>query len=277
MNLNTIEEIRPARLDLGAAIEWDDGDAWLAGGTWLFSEPQPNLRRLLDLQTLGWPPLIVDEEGLRIAATCTVADLAAFAPPPDWTAAFLIGECCHAFLASFKIWNAATVGGNICMALPAGPMITLTSALEGRCEIWRRDGTTEMLPVAEFVTGSHENALRPGDLLRAMHLPATALRKRAALRRMSLTHFGRSTAFPIGTVDPDDGSFLLTVTASTKRPEQLAFDALPTASELRERLHEAIPDARYHDDVHGTPAYRKHLTSQFAEEIRGELAADRPS
>ena len=34
------------------------------------------------------------------------------------------------FLASLKIWNAATVGGNICMSLPAGPMISLTAALE---------------------------------------------------------------------------------------------------------------------------------------------------
>ena len=37
---------------------------------------------------------------------------------------------CEAFLASFKVWNSATVGGNICMSLPAGPMITMTVALE---------------------------------------------------------------------------------------------------------------------------------------------------
>ncbi len=28
----------------------------------------------------------------------------------------------------------------------------------------------------------------------------------------------------------------------------------------------------YHDDVHGAPDYRKHLTYHFAEEIRGELS-----
>ena len=32
---------------------------------------------------------------------------------------------------SFKIYNAATVDGNICMSLPAGAMISLTASLEG--------------------------------------------------------------------------------------------------------------------------------------------------
>ena len=60
MNLNTIEEVRGATAVDGGAVEWREGDSWLAGGTWLFSEPQPHLRRLLDLRTLGWPPLEVE-------------------------------------------------------------------------------------------------------------------------------------------------------------------------------------------------------------------------
>ena len=69
MDLNTISEVsRPtSREEIGA---WRDGDAWLAGGTWLFSEPQPGLRRLIDLERLGWEPLSVSEQGLSIAATC---------------------------------------------------------------------------------------------------------------------------------------------------------------------------------------------------------------
>src|SRR6202046_266815 len=55
---------------------WRDGDAWLGGGTWLFSQPQPRLRRLLDLHAFGWPPLTETEDGLSIAASCTLAQLA---------------------------------------------------------------------------------------------------------------------------------------------------------------------------------------------------------
>ncbi len=67
---------------------------------------------------------MVGEQGLQISPTCTIAELEALEAPPEWTAAPLIRQCCHAFLASFKVWNTATVGGNICMSLPAGPMMT---------------------------------------------------------------------------------------------------------------------------------------------------------
>ena len=89
---------------------------------------------------------------------------------------------------------------------------------------------------------------------------------------MSLTHLGRSTALLIGTLSPQDGAFMLTVSASTKRPIRLSFDQVPDTRSLHERLRETIPDPMYHDDVHGAPDYRKHLTYHFAEEIRGELS-----
>ena len=122
MDLNGISEIaRPrSRAELPA---WHSGDAWLAGGTWLFSEPQAKISRLIDIADLGWPALEVTDQGLRIAATCKIAELDGMAFPASWTASPLVNQCCRSFLASFKIWNLATVGGNLCMALPAGPMI----------------------------------------------------------------------------------------------------------------------------------------------------------
>ena len=89
-------------------------------------DPQAHLSRLIDLTDLKWPALTISETGLSIAATCTVAQLDALPCPPEWIASPLINQCCRAFLASFKIWKTATVGGNICMSLPAGPMISLT-------------------------------------------------------------------------------------------------------------------------------------------------------
>ena len=47
MNLNTIAEVqRPTSVD--AIGPWRDGYAWLAGGTWLFSEPQVAVDTLID-------------------------------------------------------------------------------------------------------------------------------------------------------------------------------------------------------------------------------------
>jgi CO/xanthine dehydrogenase FAD-binding subunit len=273
MDLHTIKELR--RPTSAAAVdEWRGGDAWLAGGTWLFSEPQPALDTLIDLGGLGWLALEVSSDGLTIGATCRVVDLHRFAGPAEWQALPLFRACCDAFLASFKIWNAATLGGNLCMSLPAGPMISLTAALEGVCTLWPRDGASRDVPVVDFVTGNHANVLAPGELLRSIHLPASALRKRVAFRRASLTKLGRSAALLIGTRNTA-GAFLLTITAATDRPAQLRFDALPGAAELRDAV-ERIADARWFGDEHGSAAYKRHLAIHFAEEIRAELEAASP-
>lgn len=273
MDLNSIEAVtRPRqRAELGNAIA---GDAFLAGGTWLFSEPQPHLRRLVDLTTLGWEPLRAGEDGLTIAATCTIAELDAFEAPGGWTAAPLIGLACRSFLASFKIWNTATVGGNLCMALPAGPMISLTAALEGICEIWTPDGGERFAPVIEFVRGPLDNALASGEVLRAVHLPREALTRRFAFRRASLSPPGRSGVLLIGTLS--GGDLVLTVTASTRRPLRLAFAGVPDAATMYSRLMSEIPDTLYYDDIHGKPDWRRHMTITFAEEIRAELAEALP-
>jgi CO/xanthine dehydrogenase FAD-binding subunit len=273
VNLNTITEVRRVNGNGDEDFDWQEGDNWLAGGTWLFSEPQPHVRRLLDLQAFDWEPLVVGEQGLQISSTCTIAQLEALEASPEWSAAPLIHQCCHSFLASFKVWNTATVGGNICMSLPAGPMISLTVALEGVYTLRLRDGGERRVAADEFVTGNHQNILQPGDLLRSIDLPIAALRKQTCFRRMSLTHLGRSTALLIGTLSPQDGTFMLTVSASTVQPIRLSFDGvLPDARSLRERLRETIADSMYHDDVHGAPDYRKHMTYHFAEEIRRELS-----
>jgi CO/xanthine dehydrogenase FAD-binding subunit len=269
MDLNTITTVAhpQTRAELPT---WTPGDAWLAGGTWLFSEPQAHLKRLIDLTDLKWPALTIGESHLGIAATCTVAQLDGLACPSDWLAAPLIGQCCRAFLASFKIWKSATVGGNLCMSLPAGPMISLTAALDGVCTIWKADGGEQRIAVVDFVTGNQRNRMTPGDLLRQIDIPIAALKRRTAFRQISLAPVGRSAALLIGSFDAD-GTLALTVTASTVRPIRLSFPKPPDASTLRDAVMQQITDDLYHTDIHGKPLWRKHMTLRLAEEIRSEL------
>ena len=204
----------------------------------------------------------------------TVAQLDGLICPPEWIASPLINQCCRAFLASFKIWKTATVGGNICMSLPAGPMISLAAALDGVCTIWKADGSEQTIDVTSFVTGNQRNVLAPGDLLRQIDIPLAALKRRSAFRQISLTPVGRSAALLIGSLQ-GGGGFALTVTGSTKRPIKLSFAAMPRADQLRDMLLQSIPDALYHDDIHGKPIWRKHMTLRLAEEIRAELQGPR--
>jgi CO/xanthine dehydrogenase FAD-binding subunit len=271
MNLGTITEVkRPKSYD--DIDGWRDGYSWLAGGTWLFSEPQVAVDTLIDLDALGWAPLTVTEAGLDIAATCRVAELHDFEGPPGWRTVPLFRQTIDAFLMSFKIWNAATIGGNVCMSLPAGAMISLTAALEGVCTLWPRESEPHEVSVVDFVTGNHRNVLQRGELLRKIHLPASALSKRAAMRQVSLTRFGRSAALIIATVGDDGTDFLLTVSAATPRPVQLRFATCPSADELRQALEAGLPPDAYFDDVHGSAPYKQHVTQYLAEQIRAELA-----
>lgn len=266
MDLPSIEALEPA--EPASLARWREGDAWLAGGTWLFSEPQPHLRRLLDLRAFAWKPLTATPAGLQIAATCTVAQLHAFEPPRRWPAAVLLQRCPELLLASWKVWHEASVGGNLCLALPAGSLTALTAALDGICTVWRPDGSQRELPVTEFVIGPGENALMCGELLRAVTLPAAALRARAVVRQASLSPHGRSAALVIGRRDPG-GETVITVTAAVSRPLQLRFTAPPTDVELSSALAAAEPV--YQDDVHGDRLWRAHLTALLSEEVRAEL------
>jgi CO/xanthine dehydrogenase FAD-binding subunit len=270
MDVNTVKDVvrRPAQRP---GSQWRDGDAWLAGGSWLFSDKQPAVRRLIDLEALSWDPLHASDAGLEIGATCTIAQLYAFRGP-DWRAAPLFATSCEAFLASFKVWNSATVGGNICMSLPAGPMITMTVALEAAYTLWAADGSERVVEAVDFVTGNHSNVLAPGELLRKIDIPIHALRKRHAHRHFTLTKLGRSTIFMIGTQSPDTADLLLTITAATTHPIRLAFEAVPDADELQARI-DALPDDVWFDDPNGSPDHRHHLAKHYAEEIRMELAA----
>lgn len=278
MDLNTVETLeRPqgAEAVKARAGRLEDGEAWLAGGTGLFSEPQPGIRKLIDIAEAGWTPLTTDADGLEIAATCTIAELDEFEAPTAWRAAPLFSACANAFLASFKIWNVATVGGNLCMALPAGPMIALSAALDGTCRIYGRDGTVREVAALDFVKAPQRTALAPGELLRAIRLPVDRLRRPAAVRRISLSPMGRTGALVIGTLAPA-GAVDITITGSTPRPIRLSFATPPTPAETVGAIDAAIPQSEWFDDIHGSPAWRRAMTQQFAVDIVAEVAKARP-
>ncbi len=244
------------------------GSAWLAGGTWLFSEPQPGLHALIDLAGMGWPALEPSAAWLRIGATCPIASLEAFAAAADWPAAPLFAGCCRALLGSFKIAGVATVGGNVCLSLPAAPMLSLTVALDGVARVWGPNGTERQVPMAGFTTGPQRTVLAPGELLRCIDLPDAALRRRGAMRQASLTAHGRSAALLVATMEA--GRFALTVTASTVRPVHAAWAAAPSREALDAHIT-SFPVALWHDDVHGAPAWRRHMTRRLAAELHEEL------
>jgi CO/xanthine dehydrogenase FAD-binding subunit len=273
VDLNTVSEVvvPVRREDLPG---WQAGDAFIAGGTWLLSEPQVHLRRLIDVTALDWPSVTIHDHGLELAATCTIDEVAGLsrALPDEWAVAPLFHQCATALLASFKIWKTATIGGNLSLSLPAGAMISLVTGLDGTVTVWRPDGSEYTLGSAEFVTGATTNVMAEGDVLRSVLLPARALRGRTAFRKIALSPLGRSGAVVVGRRDtvPDGGAFTLVVTASTTKPVCLTFPSVPSGADLSAALAD-IPDRLWYSDAHGAPDWRKAVSSVLGHEIRDEL------
>jgi len=254
VDLTTVTSHRPARGRGDLALA--PGESLLAGGTWLFSEPQPTTTGLVDLTTLGWPdtePL--PDGGLRLAATCPVAVLRDLGPEPCRQAA-------EALLMSWKVAAVATVGGNLCLALPAGAVTSLTAGLGAEAVVWTPDGGERREPVDRFVRGVRRTSLAPGEVLRAVDLPAGWDAAGATwFGRVSLTDHGRSGAVVVAHRSPS-GALRVVVTAATTRPV-LVDPADPTASL-------AAVDCWY-DDVHGAPDWRAAVTADLVAQALAAL------
>ncbi len=285
MDLLSIADTRVARSRTD--LVFAPGERPLAGGTWLFSVKQTGTRGFIDLTELGWPSITDTKDSIVISATCTVAELAELTPatlridPVDAGSGqvresdprALFWHCANAFLASFKIWNVATVGGNIALALPAGPMTSLLAALDADLVIWEPDGTDRRMPVSAFVTGTLTTALRPGEVIREIVLPKSSLAGRAGFRRIALNALGRTGTLVIARQDraSDEtgvGEIVFTVTGGTDHPEQFRFERPPTAHQLAQAI--GTIDSWF-TDAHGAADWRKAMTVRFAEQLRIEL------
>ena len=208
MDMNTIEAV----VRTADPADWRDGDAWLAGGTVLFSygsfafgkEP---LRRLLDLGSTGWPAITVSEDGHRTGghlhrrgAVCparrrTPAGRTAAAWPGAGADPAVLRFVCGLLQGLEHVHR-----GRQPLHLPAGRTHDLALRGAGRRGHGARPGRRQ--PHASrwrsSSPGTGATALAPGELLRSIHLPAPALASRVAFRRLSLSNLGRSGVLLIG-------------------------------------------------------------------------------
>ena len=271
MDLNTITEVAHPQTREQLPV-WTAGDAWLAGGTWLFSEPQAHLTRLIDLTDFKWPALTVernrpdDRRDLhRRAARCIALPagmdrLAADRPMLPRVPRLLQDlEDRDRRRQSLHV-----VAGRPDDRADRGARWRLHD-LEGR----RQRAARSASPISSPATSA--TCWQPGDLLRQIEIPVAALTRRSAFRQISLTPVGRSAALLIGSaqrrrrsgadgdgIDGAAGSVLLCRDSASR-------------ANCATRSCTAFPMTLYHDDVHGKPAWRKHMTLRLAEEIRGEL------
>ncbi|GFZ76831.1 molybdopterin-dependent oxidoreductase [Nesterenkonia alkaliphila] len=277
-------------MDITSAEEvlstWDPdearpGDSWLAGGTVLYSYGRDLRtgapRRLLDISGAPWEPLSwhqgqdSQDTGLEIAATCTIAEFHAAADTlqhrglvtEQLPGLHLMRPAAEAFVASWKVWNLSTVGGNVATGLPAGPMTSWLAGMGAAALILSPGGGRRHTPVAQLVTGNGRTALEQGELIRSFWIPADRLARQALMARESLTRYGRSAALLIAQL-AGPASVRLTVTASTAHPVVLELGLDP---EKARAAVQALPEELWVNDVHGAPQWRRDISSRLAAEL----------
>jgi xanthine dehydrogenase FAD-binding subunit len=175
--MNAIERyVRPGSLDEAVEILRAGNVTVLAGGTDLM--PQTNAGRvrfapvLMNVKRVPELRGIMEEGGVvRIGALVTITELHESALVRERLN--LLWQACDHF-ASDQIRNAATVGGNVCNASPAGDTLVPLLALDANVVLASKpDGAVAMrkVPLNGFFTGPGRTARKPSELLAAIEVP----------------------------------------------------------------------------------------------------------
>jgi CO/xanthine dehydrogenase FAD-binding subunit len=265
------------------------GDATvLAGGTDLMPQTQAgrvkfgrslvNIRRIAELRGIG-------EAGgtVRIGALTSVAELME-SETVRARLPVLVEAGDH--FASAQLRNAATIGGNICNASPAGDLLVPLLVLDAEVELASdSDGAlaTRRLPLADFFTGPGKTRRAPNELLVAVHMPlpaaghvarfvkfgtrpaldisAISIGIAAVLKDNTLT--GARVAF--GAVAPTPLRGRETEAALEGRP--LNADVIALAAEV------ACAEVRPISDVRASDWYRRELIGNLMRRVLTDVAA----
>ncbi|MUL35723.1 FAD binding domain-containing protein [Gloeocapsopsis dulcis] len=258
MDLHNIQTyLRPQSLD--TVENWSQGWTWLAGGTWIFTQKQPDLKVLVDLEKLDWSEIEVTPEGLNIGATCKMAKLRQWNFPENWTGVKAL-FCAVDELASFKVTNMATVGGNICLAIPASTFAPVMVALDASYEIWHPQASPRFVPARDFQTGVQQTVLQPSEVLRKIWIPQASLAWHISYQRVCVATAGIAISLVVAAYNPQTSQVRFGLGACVPTPRVVEFSHIPTADEIGEILDTQLPLDCFIEDYAASAAYRQHIT-----------------
>jgi aerobic carbon-monoxide dehydrogenase medium subunit len=119
---------------------------------------------------------------LRIGAATTHYELESSPELRAWCPAMTVMT---SQVANLRVRSAGTLGGNLCFADPHSDPATFLIAV-GASMLCQKEDKTRRIPATEFVTGSYQTLLQPGELLVAVELPALPEGTGVAHARMKL-------------------------------------------------------------------------------------------
>ncbi|BAY07517.1 FAD binding domain-containing protein [Calothrix sp. NIES-2098] len=242
--------------DLENIANWGKDWAWLAGGTWLFSEPQPQLKVLVDIQHLGWSEIEVKEDYLIIGAMCPLIKLLEYSWLAEWKAIEGLKSAISALAASLKVINVATVGGNICLALSVGTLAPLMVALDASYEIWNLRGESHQVAAKDFQIGFRQTILQSGEILRRVLIPLSNLKWQVNYQRLSIA--ATDPALAIVVTAKNDQQIRCVIAASVAAPRLFEFKNIDF---LKREYLTLLERENFIEDFRGSAKYRQEMTA----------------
>ncbi len=177
--LSAQDYARPSSLD--EALRLSAG-GWrvLAGGTDLYPGAGSRLPgAVLDLGGVAELSGIRQEQGLRIGAMTSWAKIGAADLPPACRAL----QQAARVVGGRQVQVAGTIGGNLCNASPAADGVPPLLALGATVELVSTGGARR-LALSDFLLGPRKTALRPGEIMAAIHIPDESLRGTSAFLKL---------------------------------------------------------------------------------------------
>jgi len=254
----------------------DEGGRIVAGATdvlirWRQGVWQPryvlNIKRIEGLDGVQYDPA----EGLRLGALTKVRTLEQHPLIRQHYPA--LAQAAAAF-AGVQIRNLATVGGNVCNASPAGDTLPALLAYDAVCHMKGPDGA-RAVPLADFLQGPSQTALRPAELLVALRLPPSLPHTGALYIKHSPRHSMDISTVGVAAVMSLEGGvcrqvrMALGAVAPTviraAEAEALLTGQAPEAARLQQAAQAAAAAARPIDDIRGAAAHRRAIVAPLAQ------------
>ncbi len=255
---------------------------WLiAGGTDLLVERDPQVEVLIDITGLGLDYIKSDSQGVRIGAATTFADI---------VDSLILQKSPYNVLAQAarqigtpQIRNVATIGGNICQAVPSADSAPVLLILEAALNIVG-SGEERVVNIADFFIDVRKDALNKHELLTEVQLPVLSARTGTAFLkkgrvatadlavvnaavRVTLTvdNTCQDVRIALGAVAP--------VPLRARKAEAMLEGEKPQEELLQKVSARAAEEIKPISDVRSSAEYRKTLSCVLVERALKEAVA----
>jgi carbon-monoxide dehydrogenase medium subunit len=273
--------VEPTTFEEACGVLAGNGDAKvIAGGTALLTlikhgifvpKTLVNLKKIKAASDIGYD----SQKRLRIGALAAIYDIEASPLVRQHYA--VLAEACHV-VANIRIRNMATLGGNLAHGDYQSDSPPVLVALDAAVELFSRAGTRE-IKLSEFLRGSYETALEPGELVSAIVVPPAENFHGTYTKFTTGSSEERPCAGIAALARMADGvcaELRLVVGAVSPKPVRLqSGESMARGERLTGELIERIAaDASHNvdpiDDLRGTADYKRHLVQVL---VRRALSA----